>query len=50
MNVTGPDYASYPRTPCYKCDLTRHNMIFCPEIDMLINRRVIHQDDTDQLC
>ena len=47
MNMTDFEYASNLRTSCYECDLTEHLMRVCFEIDALINRKVVHQDDTD---
>ncbi len=50
MNTMSPVYAPNPRNPCYGCGKPGHGMRACPDINVLINKEVIHQDDTDQLC
>ena len=44
------DYASNFRSTCYKCSKIEHNMRNCADIDVLINQKIIHQDDIDHLA
>ena len=50
MNVTDSEYASNPRSTCYKCNKTEHNMRNCADINILINQEIIHQNNTDYLA
>ena len=48
-NLADSDYALNFRFMYYKCDKTEHNMRNCVKINMLINQKIIHQDDTNCL-
>ena len=50
VNVVSSAYASNSRNLCYDCDKPNYDMRACPNINMLINKEVIHWDNTDWLC
>ena len=50
VNAADSEYASNPRSTCYRCDKTEHNMKNYVEIDVLITQEIVYWDDTDCLA
>ena len=49
MNTADFDYASNFKSTYYKCSKTEYNMRNCADINILINQKIIHWDDSDYL-